>query len=196
MWLFLIRKKIKMLIKHDKNFTMTFTPQIWSVAASLSFCAFSQTAPPWQDERLYDQTVVPAAHPHPARPRHPQTAVVDPQDGSLPSAALASQMPQGNHPVVTPWIKSIACQSAEISVEVRSSATGEIDITKNRKHFASGPNALVLLRGIKLILVYSRCIGGDPWKWLESSFFWWLWKDFSLIWRAVLFWDAVGRRRK
>lgn len=80
---------------------------------------------------MYDQTVLSAAHPHPARPRNPQTAIVDPQDRSLPSAALASQMPKGNDPVVTSCIKSISCQSAEISVEVMSSATGEIDITKN-----------------------------------------------------------------
>lgn len=102
-----------------------------SFAGFLNFCAFSLTAPSGQDERVYDQTVLSAAHPHPARPRNPQTAIVDPQDLSLPSAALAPQMPKGNDPLGTPCIKSISRQSAEISVEVINSATGEIDITKD-----------------------------------------------------------------
>lgn len=110
---------------------MIITPQILCFATFLNFCASSLAAPSGQDERVYDQTVLSAAHPHPARPRNPQTAIVDPQDCSLPSAALAPQMPKGNDPVVTLCIKSISCQSAEISVEVMSSATGETDITKN-----------------------------------------------------------------
>lgn len=45
---------------------------------------------------MHGQARLPAAHPHPARPRHPQAAVLDPQDRPLPSAALAAQMPEGN----------------------------------------------------------------------------------------------------
>lgn len=84
MWLFHILKELKNIFKHWEN-----------------CCALSLTAPSGQDERVHDQTVLSAAHPHPARPRNPQTAVVDPQDGSLPSAALSSQMPKGNDPVLT-----------------------------------------------------------------------------------------------
>lgn len=130
MWLFHILKKIKTLWKHSENVKMVIIPQILSFLAFLNFCPSSLTAPSGQDERVYDQTVLSAAHPHPARPRNPQTAIVDPQDRSLPSAALTSQMPKGKDPVVTPRIKSISCQSAEI-MGVMSSATGEIDITKN-----------------------------------------------------------------
>lgn len=36
------------------------------------------TAPSGQDERVYDQTGLPTAHPHPARPCNPQAAVLDP----------------------------------------------------------------------------------------------------------------------
>lgn len=53
------------------------------------------SAPAGQDERVYDQTGLPAAHPHSAWPRGPQAAVLDPQDRPLPAAALAAQMPQG-----------------------------------------------------------------------------------------------------
>lgn len=115
MWLFHILKKnqtpIKWLGKHIYNI---ITPQILSFAAVLKCCASSLTALSGQDERVYDQTALPAAHPHPARPRHPQTAVVDPQDRSLPSAALAPQMPKGNDPVGTLCLKSISCQSSEL----------------------------------------------------------------------------------
>lgn len=58
-------------------------------------------APSGQDERVYDQTGLSAAHPHPARPCNPQAAVLDPQDRSVPSAALAAQMPKGNDPVMS-----------------------------------------------------------------------------------------------
>lgn len=59
------------------------------------------TAPSGQDERVYDQTGLPTAHPHPAWPCNPQAAVLDPQDCSIPSAALTAQMPKGNGPVMT-----------------------------------------------------------------------------------------------
>lgn len=61
----------------------------------------SLTAPSGQDERVYDQTGLSATHPHPARPCNPQAAVLDPQDCSIPSAALAAQMPKGNDTVIT-----------------------------------------------------------------------------------------------
>lgn len=57
--------------------------------------SLSLAAPFGQDERVYDQTGLPAARAHPARPRYPQAAVLDPQDRSIPSAAVAAQMPKG-----------------------------------------------------------------------------------------------------
>lgn len=75
------------------------------------------TAPSGQDERVYDQTRLPVAHPHPARPRHPQTAVLDPQDCPLPSAALAAQMPQGNDPDMTPHTRSFLVRELKRSVD-------------------------------------------------------------------------------
>lgn len=75
----------------------------------------SLTAPSGQDERVYDQTGLSAAHPHPARPCNPQAAVLDPQDRSLPSAALAAQMPKGNDPVMTPRTKKLPCPGTERS---------------------------------------------------------------------------------
>lgn len=66
---------------------------------------------------MHDQTGMPAAHPHPARPCNPQTAAMDPQDCSLPSPALAAQMPEGNDPAVTPCSQKICCQGAEMHVE-------------------------------------------------------------------------------
>lgn len=108
---------------------MIIAPQISSFADFLDFCAPPLTAPSGQDEWVYDQTVLSAAHPHPARPRNPQTAIVDSQDGSLPSAGLASQMPKG---------KWSSCDSvhkehilSEVSVRVMSSAAGEMDIAQN-----------------------------------------------------------------
>lgn len=96
---------------------MTTRLLLWSFEAFLSFRSYTLAAPSGQDEWVYDQTVLSAAHPHPARPCSPQTAIVDPQDRSLPSATLAAQMPKGNDPVVTHCTKRISCQDAEISVE-------------------------------------------------------------------------------
>lgn len=96
---------------------MTTTLLFWSFEAFLSFHSSPLAAPSGQDEWVYDQTVLSAAHPHPARPCSPQTAIVDPQDRSLPSATLAAQMPKGNDPVVTHCTKRISCQDAGISVE-------------------------------------------------------------------------------
>ncbi len=78
----LIIKKYSYLIALDKKLTLLTLPP-------------SPTAPSGQDERVYDQTGLSAAHPHPARPCNPQAAVLDPQDRSIPSAALTAQMPQG-----------------------------------------------------------------------------------------------------
>ncbi len=77
----------------------------------------SLTAPSGQDERVYDQTGLPAAYPHPARPCNPQAAVLDPQDRSIPSAALTAQMPKGTNPVLTQRTKKSPCQSAEKCVD-------------------------------------------------------------------------------
>jgi len=73
------------------------TPTPWCVEYKAnSALPPSLTAPSGQDEWVYDQTGLPAADPHSARPCHPQAAVLDPQDRSIPSAALAAQMPEGN----------------------------------------------------------------------------------------------------
>lgn len=99
---------------------MTATLQVLSFKAFFSLHVSPPlTAPSGQDERVYDQTILSAAHPHPAWPCSPQTAIVDPQDCSLPSATLAAQMPKGNNPVVTLCTKRISCQGAEISMESR-----------------------------------------------------------------------------
>lgn len=48
------------------------------------------TAPSGQDERVHDQAGLPAACPRPARPCHPQTTFLDPQDCPLSSSALVA----------------------------------------------------------------------------------------------------------
>lgn len=97
---------------------MTTTLLFWSFETFLSLYStpLFLAAPSGQNERVYDQTVLSATHPHPARPCSPQTAIVDPQDRSLPSATIAAQMPKGNDPVVTQCTKRVSCQDAEISV--------------------------------------------------------------------------------
>lgn len=98
------------------NDNHTTVLEFWGLSQFAPPPPFS-TAPSGQNERVYDQTVLSAAHPHPARPCSPQTAIVDPQDRSLPSATIAAQMPKGNDPVVTQCTKKISCKDAEISVE-------------------------------------------------------------------------------
>lgn len=44
---------------------------------------------------MHGQAELPSLHHHPPRPCCSQTATMDPQDRTIPSACLAAQMPQG-----------------------------------------------------------------------------------------------------
>lgn len=103
---------VKMFSTFDKHsclylFIYPYLVQCVDVSSTLScwvefleshrwLCHVFLPAPSGQDEWVYDQTGLPAAHADSFWPCNPQAAILDPQDCPIPSAAVTAQMPEGN----------------------------------------------------------------------------------------------------